>query len=148
MSLIAILLLVCADIFVTYAAPSQIGLVSQEPILFSITIRKNVEHGLVGTPHQNLLPEEKLWLVRETCIKANVDGFISELPCGYAVVGECGLFFPEARSNEWPLLTQLCWTVVFYSLMRATSAFDMQSEGVVQNALGKATAGMMPIHNA
>jgi len=148
MSLLAILLLVCADIFVTYAAPSQIGLVSQEPILFSITIHKNIEHGLVGTPHQNLLPEEKLWLVRETCIKANVDGFISKLPCGYAVVGECGLFFLEARSNEWPLLMQLCQTVVFYSLMRATSAFDTQSEGVVQNALGKATTGMMPIHNA
>ena len=61
---------------------SQIGLVSQEPVLFSTTIRGNVEHGLIGTPYQRTPPEEKLRLVREACIKANADGFISKLPLG------------------------------------------------------------------
>jgi len=63
---------------------------SQKPILFSTTICKNVEHGLVSTPYQNVLPEEKLWLVRKACIKANADGFITKLPSGYdTVMGKC-----------------------------------------------------------
>ena len=59
---------------------SQVGLVSQEPTLFATTIKDNVEHGLIGTKHEDASDEEKFALVKEACIKANADGFISKLP--------------------------------------------------------------------
>jgi ATP-binding cassette subfamily B (MDR/TAP) protein 1 len=61
---------------------SQIGLVSQEPTLFATTIRGNVEHGLIGTGLEHLSDEERMKKVREACIKANADGFITALPEG------------------------------------------------------------------
>jgi len=67
----------------------QIGLVSQEPTLFATTIRGNVEHGLIGTPWEHASNDEKLKIVKEACIKANADVFISKLPLGYdTMVGD------------------------------------------------------------
>jgi len=125
---------------------SQIGLVSQEPLLFSTTIRKNVEHGLVGTPHQNASPEEKLQLVREACIKANADGFISKLPSGYdTVVGERGFLLSGGQKQRVAIARAIVSDPRILLLDEATSALDTQSEGVVQNALDKAAAGTVPI---
>jgi len=125
---------------------SQIGLVSQEPVLFSTTIRKNVEHGLVGTPHQNASPEEKLRLVREACIKANADGFISKLPSGYdTVVGERGFLLSGGQKQRVAIARAVVSDPRILLLDEATSALDTQSERVVQNALDKAAAGAVPI---
>jgi ATP-binding cassette subfamily B (MDR/TAP) protein 1 len=65
---------------------SQIGLVSQEPTLFATTIKGNVAHGLVGTKYEHASEEEKFSLIKEACVKANADGFISNLPNGYDTV--------------------------------------------------------------
>jgi ATP-binding cassette subfamily B (MDR/TAP) protein 1 len=121
---------------------SQIGLVSQEPILFSTTIRQNVEHGLVGTPHQTASPEERMRLVREACIKANADGFISKLPSGYdTVVGERGFLLSGGQKQRVAIARAIVSDPRILLLDEATSALDTQSEGVVQNALDKAAAG-------
>ena len=70
---------------------SQIGLVSQEPVLFATTIKGNVAHGLIGTAWEHENDERKFELIKEACIKANADGFISNLPDGYeTMVGERG----------------------------------------------------------
>jgi ATP-binding cassette subfamily B (MDR/TAP) protein 1 len=128
---------------------SQIGLVSQEPTLFSTTIRNNVEHGLVGTSHQHASPEEKLQLVREACIKANADGFISKLPLGYdTVVGERGYLLSGGQKQRVAIARAIVSDPRILLLDEATSALDTQSEGVVQNALDKAAAGTIPIHAA
>ncbi len=127
---------------------TQIGLVSQEPILFSTSIRKNVEHGLVGTPYENASPEEKLQLVREACIKANADGFISKLPLGYeTVVGERGFLLSGGQKQRVAIARAIVSDPRILLLDEATSALDTQSEGLVQNALDKAAAGMIPIRN-
>jgi ATP-binding cassette, subfamily B (MDR/TAP), member 1 len=124
---------------------SQIGLVSQEPTLFSTTIRKNVEHGLFGTRHQNASPEEKFQLVKEACIKANADGFISKLPLGYdTVVGERGFLLSGGQKQRVAIARAIVSDPRILLLDEATSALDTQSEGVVQNALDKAAAGAMP----
>jgi ATP-binding cassette subfamily B (MDR/TAP) protein 1 len=122
--------------------------VSQEPILFSTTIRKNVEHGLVGTPFENASPEETLQLVREACIKANADGFVSKLPLGYeTVVGERGFLLSGGQKQRVAIARAIVSDPRILLLDEATSALDTQSEGVVQNALDKAAAGMIPICN-
>ncbi len=127
---------------------SQIGLVSQEPVLFSTTIRENVEHGLVNTPHQHASPEEKLRLVREACIKANADGFISKLPLGYdTVVGERGYLLSGGQKQRVAIARAIVSDPRILLLDEATSALDTQSEGVVQNALDKAAAGAIPLHD-
>ncbi|KAI0282942.1 P-loop containing nucleoside triphosphate hydrolase protein [Russula brevipes] len=125
---------------------TQIGLVSQEPVLFSTSIRQNVEYGLVGTPHHNASPEEKLQLVKETCIKANADGFISKLPDGYdTIVGERGFLLSGGQKQRVAIARAIISGPRILLLDEATSALDTQSEGVVQNALDKAAAGRTTI---
>lgn len=58
----------------------QIGLVQQEPVLFNNTVYNNVAFGLVGSEHENASEEKKRELVREACIAANADDFVSKLP--------------------------------------------------------------------
>jgi ATP-binding cassette subfamily B (MDR/TAP) protein 1 len=80
---------------------TQIGLVGQEPTLFATTIRGNVEHGLIGTVHENASPEEKFRLVKEACVKANADGFISKLPLAYeTLVGERGFLLSGGQKQR------------------------------------------------
>jgi len=122
---------------------SQIGLVSQEPTLFATTIRGNVEHGLIGTKHEHASPEEKLALVKEACIKSNADGFISKLPNGYdTMVGERGFLLSGGQKQRVAIARAIVSDPRILLLDEATSALDTQSEGVVQDALDKAAAGM------
>ena len=121
---------------------SQIGLVSQEPTLFATTIRGNVEHGLINTPFENASDEEKFKLVKEACVKANADGFITKLPLGYdTMVGERGFLLSGGQKQRIAIARAIVSDPRILLLDEATSALDTQSEGVVQNALDKAAAG-------
>lgn len=125
---------------------SQIGLVSQEPTLFATTIRGNVEHGLIGTGMENLPDEERMQKVREACIKANADGFISALPDGYdTLVGERGFLLSGGQKQRIAIARAIVSNPKVLLLDEATSALDTQSEGVVQNALDKAAKGRTTI---
>jgi ATP-binding cassette subfamily B (MDR/TAP) protein 1 len=59
---------------------SQIGLVQQEPFLFSDTIFANIACGLVGTEWEYASQAVKKQLVKEACKEAYADEFISMLP--------------------------------------------------------------------
>lgn len=121
---------------------SQIGLVSQEPTLFSTTIAGNVAHGLVNTPFEHSSPEEKMKLIKEACVKANADGFITKLPSGYdTMVGERGFLLSGGQKQRIAIARAIVSDPRILLLDEATSALDTQSEGVVQNALDKAAAG-------
>ncbi|KAI0673533.1 multidrug resistance protein 1 [Trametes maxima] len=125
---------------------SQIGLVSQEPVLFSASIKSNVAHGLIGTPYEDVSEEEKLRLVKEACIKANADGFVSKLPEGYdTVVGERGFLLSGGQKQRIAIARAIVSDPRILLLDEATSALDTQSEGVVQNALDKAAHGRTTI---
>ncbi|KAL0955249.1 hypothetical protein HGRIS_004144 [Hohenbuehelia grisea] len=125
---------------------SQVGLVSQEPTLFATTIRGNVEHGLMHTKWQNVSSEEKLKLVRDACIKANADGFISKLPNGYdTIVGERGYLLSGGQKQRVAIARAIVSDPRILLLDEATSALDTQSEGIVQDALDKAAAGRTTI---
>ncbi|KAF8335497.1 P-loop containing nucleoside triphosphate hydrolase protein [Cantharellus anzutake] len=124
---------------------SQMGLVSQEPVLFATTIKENVKYGLVGRNKEGreLSKEVVDEMVRKACVMANADGFVSKLPNGYdTMVGERGYLLSggqKRKSNythsDPPILL----------LDEATSALDTQSEGIVQDALNKASKGRTTI---
>ncbi|KAF9533188.1 multidrug resistance protein 1 [Crepidotus variabilis] len=125
---------------------SQIGLVSQEPTLFATTIKGNVAHGLINTPFENASEEEKEALIKEACIKANADGFISKLPLGYeTLVGERGFLLSGGQKQRIAIARAIVSDPKILLLDEATSALDTQSEGIVQDALDKAAAGRTTI---
>ena len=125
---------------------SQIGLVSQEPILFATSIRNNVAHGLVGTKWENIPEEEKFALIKEACVKANADGFVSKLPDGYdTLVGERGFLLSGGQKQRIAIARAIVSDPRILLLDEATSALDTQSEGIVQNALDKASRGMLTV---
>ncbi|EIW59664.1 multidrug resistance protein 1 [Trametes versicolor FP-101664 SS1] len=125
---------------------SQIGLVSQEPTLFATTIAGNVAHGLISTPFEHASEEEKMKLIKEACVKANADGFISKLPLGYdTLVGERGFLLSGGQKQRIAIARAIVSDPRILLLDEATSALDTQSEGIVQNALDKAAAGRTTI---
>ncbi|KAI0346005.1 P-loop containing nucleoside triphosphate hydrolase protein [Trametopsis cervina] len=125
---------------------SQIGLVSQEPTLFATTIAGNVAHGLINTPYEHATDEDKMKLIKEACVKANADGFISKLPLGYeTLVGERGFLLSGGQKQRIAIARAIVSDPKVLLLDEATSALDTQSEGVVQNALDKAAAGRTTI---
>ncbi len=123
---------------------NQIGLVSQEPILFATTIKDNVAHGLIGSKFESVSEEEKDALIKDACNKANADGFISKLPEGYdTVVGERGFLLSGGQKQRVAIARAIVSDPRVLLLDEATSALDTQSEGVVQDALDKAAAGCL-----
>ena len=80
---------------------SQIGLVSQEPILFSGTIADNIGYGL--GPDHSLTHQEKEERIREAAEQANAAEFITGFPNGYNTdVGTGGFHCLVARSRGLP----------------------------------------------
>jgi ATP-binding cassette subfamily B (MDR/TAP) protein 1 len=125
---------------------SQIGLVGQEPTLFGTTIKNNVMHGLVNTRWENSSEDEKFALVKEACVKANAEGFISKLPLGYdTMVGERGFLLSGGQKQRIAIARAIVSDPRILLLDEATSALDTQSEGVVQDALDRAAAGRTTI---
>jgi len=125
---------------------NQIGLVSQEPVLFATTIRNNVAHGLIGTQYENVSEDKKEALIKEACVKANADGFISKLPEGYnTMVGERGFLLSGGQKQRVAIARAIVSDPRVLLLDEATSALDTQSEGIVQDALDKAAAGLYPV---
>ena len=124
----------------------QIGLVSQEPVLFATTIKGNVAHGLIGTKWEHAPEEKKFALIKEACTKANADGFISKMPLGYdTVVGERGFLLSGGQKQRIAIARAIVSDPCILLLDEATSALDTQSEGIVQDALDKAAAGRTTI---
>lgn len=121
---------------------NQIGLVSQEPTLFATTITGNVAHGLIGTAYEDATEEEKFTLVKKACISANADEFINHLPLGYnTMVGERGFLLSGGQKQRIAIARAIIADPKILLLDEATSALDTQSEGILQDALNRATAG-------
>ena len=125
---------------------SQIGLVSQEPVLFSTTVKENVAHGLIGTPYEDASDEEKFHLIKAACIQSNADGFVSHLPQGYdTMVGERGFLLSGGQKQRIAIARAIVSDPRILLLDEATSALDTRSEGIVQDALDEAAAGRTTI---
>lgn len=119
---------------------SQIALVSQEPSLFSCSVFDNVAHGLIGTPYENVTPTEKYDLIVEACKQANAWDFINSLPEGiHTNVGERGFLMSGGQKQRIAIARAIVGNPKILLLDEATSALDTKSEGVVQEALDRAS---------
>ncbi|WRT70520.1 uncharacterized protein IL334_007518 [Kwoniella shivajii] len=124
----------------------QIGLVSQEPTLFGTTVRGNVEHGLIGSRWEHSTDAEKFDLVKKACLDANAHDFIMKLPNGYdTMVGERGMLLSGGQKQRVAIARAIVSDPRILLLDEATSALDTQSEGIVQDALDKASKGRTTI---
>lgn len=119
---------------------TQIGLVSQEPTLFSTDIRTNIAHGLINTPYANASAEEREQLIVDAAKMANAHGFISQLPNGYdTMVGDRGFLLSGGQKQRIAIARAIVKNPRILLLDEATSALDTQSEAVVQDALEQAS---------
>jgi ATP-binding cassette subfamily B (MDR/TAP) protein 1 len=116
----------------------KIGLVQQDPVLFSDTIYNNVVHGLYGTGKDQLPEEKKRELVRQACVEAFADDFIQELPKKYdTMVGDQGALLSGGQRQRIAIARSVIANPPILLLDEATSALDPQAERSVQAALNR-----------
>ncbi|XP_025895226.1 phosphatidylcholine translocator ABCB4-like isoform X1 [Nothoprocta perdicaria] len=114
---------------------SQIGIVSQEPILFDCTIAENIAY---GDNSREVLHEE----IVSAAKKANIHSFIESLPDKYNTrVGDKGTQLSGGQKQRIAIARALVRQPQILLLDEATSALDTESEKVVQEALDKAREG-------
>ncbi|KAG5130018.1 hypothetical protein JHK84_036415 [Glycine max] len=108
----------------------QMGLVSQEPVLFNDTIRANIAYGKCGDA-----TEAEIIAAAEL---ANAHKFISSLQQGYdALVGERGIQLSGGQKQRVAIARAIVKSPKILLLDEATSALDAESERVVQDALDR-----------
>uniref|UniRef100_A0A673T5I1 P-type phospholipid transporter n=1 Tax=Suricata suricatta TaxID=37032 RepID=A0A673T5I1_SURSU len=114
-----------------------IGVVSQEPVLFSTTIAENIRYG-----RGNVTMDE----IKKAVKEANAYDFIMKLPQKFdTLVGERGAQLSGGQKQRIAIARALVRNPKILLLDEATSALDSESEAEVQAALDKAREGRTTI---
>ena len=116
----------------------NIGIVLQEPFLFSGTIRDNIAYAV----KREVKEEEIIAAAR----MANVEEFVQELPDGYdTIIGENGASLSGGQKQRLAIARAVLKNPSILILDEATSALDTVSEYLVQDALDKLMHGKTTI---
>ena len=115
------------------ALRGQVALVPQQPVLFAASAADNIRYGRLEADHA---------AVETAARAAEADGFIRELPDGYASeLGERGTRLSGGQQQRVAIARALLKDAPVLLLDEATSALDAQSERAVQQALERLMHG-------
>jgi subfamily B ATP-binding cassette protein MsbA len=105
----------------------QIGLVTQQTILFNDTVRNNIAYGSLLRSDQEIIEAAKA---------ANAHGFIQRFPKGYdTVIGEGGVKLSGGERQRISIARAILKNAPILILDEATSSLDSDSETEVQMAM-------------
>ncbi|KAK7086308.1 Multidrug resistance protein 1 [Halocaridina rubra] len=118
---------------------NQLGLVSQEPVLFDLSIAENIAYG------DNTRKVEEKEIIAAAQL-ANIHAFVDSLPNKYETrVGTKGTQLSGGQKQRIAIARALIRNPSVLLLDEATSALDTESEKVVQEALERAQKGRTSI---
>jgi ATP-binding cassette, subfamily B, bacterial MsbA len=112
---------------------AQIGVVTQETILFNDTVRNNIAYGQPDVTEEAVIDAARAALAHD---------FILRLPDGYdTMIGERGLRLSGGERQRIAIARALLKNAPILILDEATSALDTESEALVQSALQNLISG-------
>jgi len=105
----------------------QIGIVTQETILFNDTVKNNISYGRVDAGMAE---------IQKAAESAYAHDFIMEMPSGYdTVIGERGVKLSGGQRQRLSIARAILKNPAILILDEATSSLDTESEKMVQQAL-------------
>ena len=111
------------------ALRSNMGIVTQEVILFHDTILNNIAYGMKKVPLDD---------VKAAATAANADEFINKLPSGYeTIIGDRGLKLSGGQRQRISIARAILKNPPILLLDEATSALDTEAEQLVQEAIDR-----------
>jgi len=111
----------------------QVGIVTQETVLFNDTVRNNIAYGQPHVPLKEVEAAARAALAHD---------FILALPAGYdTVIGERGVRLSGGERQRLAIARALLKNAPVLILDEATSALDSESERLVQSALQNLMSG-------
>ena len=112
---------------------AQVGIVTQETVLFNDTVRNNIAYGQPNVPQKDVEAAARAALAHD---------FIMALPSGYdTVIGERGVRLSGGERQRLAIARALLKNAPILILDEATSALDSESESLVQAALHNLMSG-------
>jgi subfamily B ATP-binding cassette protein MsbA len=106
---------------------NQIGMVTQQTILFNDTVRNNIAYGSPGATYEQ---------VKEAARAAHALSFIQHLPEGFdTVIGESGARLSGGERQRISIARAILKNAPILVLDEATSSLDTESEREVQQAI-------------
>jgi ABC-type multidrug transport system fused ATPase/permease subunit len=115
------------------ALRSQVGFVSDDPFLFSDTVRNNIAYARPDAPQEE---------VEEAARRADIHDFISDLPEGYdTLIGERGLTVSGGQRQRLAIARAIVADPRILILDDATSSVDASTEAQIKAALRELMQG-------
>ncbi|MCL4504418.1 MAG: ABC transporter ATP-binding protein/permease [Chloroflexi bacterium] len=116
---------------------ANIAIVPQDTLLFSGSVRENILYGRLDASEAEIIAAARA---------ANAHQFVTELPQGYdTLVGERGVKLSGGQRQRIAIARAVLKDPRILLLDEATSSLDSESEGLVQEALGRLMQGRTTI---
>lgn len=120
-----------------YTLRRSIAMVSQEVYLFHGTVQENIAYGLADCSEAEIIAASK---------KAELHGFITSLPQGYAsLIGERGIKLSGGQRQRLSIARAILKDAPILILDEATSAVDTETERAIQQNLRQLAEGKTAI---